>query len=395
MGTGSLLYKASVYAIDHGMKLKIAILGTRGIPNHYGGFEHISEYVSAGLVQRGHSVTVYNSHNHPYTQNSWNGVQIRHCYDPEYLIGTAGQFVYDLNCILDARKQNFDVIMLMGYTSSSVWGRLYPEKSTIITNMDGLEWKRSKYSKTVQTFLRHAEKLAVKHSQFYISDSMVIKSYLQDKYNIDSKYIPYGADVYSEIEREQFNRSEIAKEDYFLLMARMEPENNIETILEGFNNSNSHKSFKVLGDTGNRFGKYITHKFKNDHRIQFKGSIFDASKVRSLQNNSYLYFHGHSVGGTNPSLLEAMASEALIAAHNNPFNKSVLHSDAFYFSDSNEVRAIVETVQRKENEKAMVTNNLHKIKYQFNWENIIDQYEGFMMECYYNNNYERVIPCQG
>ena len=376
------------------MKLKIAILGTRGIPNYYGGFEHISEYVSAGLVKRGHAVTVYNSHNHPYIADSWNGVQIQHCYDPEYLIGTAGQFIYDLNCLMDARRRKFDVIMLMGYTSSSVWGKLYPRDSVIITNMDGLEWKRTKYSKPVQSFLKYAEKLAVKHSQFYVADSMVIKSYLQEKYDIDSRYIPYGADVYSEIEREQFSRSEIEKEDYFLLMARMEPENNIETILEGFNESNSSRKFKVLGDTGNRFGKYITHKFKNDDRIEFKGSIFDTAKVRALQNNSYLYFHGHSVGGTNPSLLEAMASEALIAAHNNPFNKSVLHSDAFYFSDANEVRGLVETVRRREPEKTMVTNNLHKIKYQFNWENIVDQYEEFMMECFYNTRYERVIPQQ-
>jgi glycosyltransferase involved in cell wall biosynthesis len=373
------------------MKLRIAILGTRGIPNHYGGFEHISEYVSAGLVKRGHSVTVYNSHNHAYQGNDWNGVEIRHCYDPEYLIGAAGQFVYDLNCLMDARKRKFDVVLIMGYTSSSVWGRLYPAKSTIITNMDGLEWKRSKYTPTVQRFLKYAEKLAVKYSTYYISDSLIIKSYLGEKYNIDSKYIPYGADLFSEEEREQVDSSEALKEDYFLLMARMEPENNIETILEGFNNSSSRKKFKVLGDTGNKFGKFIVDKFKNDDRIQFKGSIFDTGKVRALQNSSYLYFHGHSVGGTNPSLLEAMASEALIAAHNNPFNKSVLHTDAYYFSNAYDVRTLVETVQRKESEKTMVSNNLHKIKYQFNWDKIIDQYEEFILECHYNSAYERVV----
>jgi glycosyltransferase involved in cell wall biosynthesis len=283
----------------------------------------------------------------------------------------------------------------MGYTSSSVWGSLYPKDSAIITNMDGLEWKRSKYSRHVQKFLEYAEKLAVKHSQYYISDSLVIKSYLADKYAIDSKYIPYGADLFSDDEREQLSTEEALKEDYFLLMARMEPENNIETILQGFNNSNSRKQFKVLGDTGNRFGKFITHKFKNDDRIQFKGSIFNNAQVRSLQNNSYLYFHGHSVGGTNPSLLEAMASEALIAAHNNPFNKSVLHTDAFYFSNAGEVKNIVENVQRKEHEKTMMSNNLHKIKYQFNWESIIDQYEEFALQCHFNYNYERVISYQG
>jgi glycosyltransferase involved in cell wall biosynthesis len=374
------------------MKLRIGILGTRGIPNHYGGFEHISEYVSEGLVKKGHSVTVYNSHNHPYTANNWNSVDIVHCYDPEYLIGTAGQFAYDFNCLTDARKRNFDVVLLMGYTSSSVWGRLYPKDSAIITNMDGLEWKRSKYAKPVQRFLKYAEKLAVKHSQFYIADSRVIKGYLKEKYHIDSRYIPYGADLFSEQEREQFDKSEAQKEDYFLLMARMEPENNIESILEGFNNSTSRKNFKVLGDTGNRFGKYITHKFKNDERIQFKGSIFDNTTVRSLQNNSYLYFHGHSVGGTNPSLLEAMASEALIAAHDNPFNKSVLSSDAFYFNNAAEVRNLVENVQRHDTEKTMVKNNLHKIQYQFNWEKIIDEYEEFIMECHYARQIEKIIP---
>jgi glycosyltransferase involved in cell wall biosynthesis len=375
--------------------LRIAILGTRGIPNHYGGFEHISEYVSEGLVKRGHSVTVYNSHNHPYTADTWNGVNIKHCYDPEYLIGTAGQFVYDLNCLMDARKQKFDVILLMGYTSCSVWGKLYPKSSAIITNMDGLEWKRSKYSKPVQQFLKYAEKLAVKYSQFYISDSRIIKEYLESKYDINSEYIPYGADVYTEEEREQLTTKNALKEDYFLLMARMEPENNVETILEGFNNSNSRRQFKVLGDTGNRFGKFIRHRFKNDERIQFKGAIFDNAKVRSLQNNSYLYFHGHSVGGTNPSLLEAMASEALIAAHNNPFNKSVLSTDAYYFSDALDVRVIVETVQRNANEKLMVQNNLHKIAFQFNWNKIVDEYESFILECYENKNYERIISDQG
>lgn len=142
----------------------------------------------------------------------------------------------------------------------------------------------------------------------------------------------------------------------------------------------------VLGDTSNRFGKFITHKFKNDDRIQFKGSNFDNSVVRALQNNSYLYFHGHSVGGTNPSLLEAMASEALIAAHNNPFNKSVLNSDAFYFDNAAEVRHLVENVQRHDNERAMVKNNLHKIQYQFNWDVVINDYEDFIIECYRKQN---------
>jgi glycosyltransferase involved in cell wall biosynthesis len=259
----------------------------------------------------------------------------------------------------------------------------------MINNMDGLEWKRAKYSMPVQRFLRYAEKLAVKYSKYFISDSLVIRSYLKDKYNVDSRYIPYGADLFSDVERKSATNA-VPDKDYFLLMARMEPENNIEVILDGFNNSTSDKKFKVLGSTDSRFGKFITHKFRNDERIQFDGANFDNSVVRALQNNSYLYFHGHSVGGTNPSLLEAMASEALIAAHNNPFNKSVLNSDAFYFDDSSDVRRLVETVRREDNERMMIQNNLHKIQFLFNWEKVINEYENFILECY-NNQRNEVI----
>src|ERR1700712_3746082 len=150
------------------MTLNIAILGTRGIPNNYGGFEQIAGYLSQGLTEKGHSVTVYNSHNHPYTKSTWNGTNIVHCYDPECIIGTAGQFIYDLNCILDARKKNFDIILMLGYTSSSIWKSLYPRNAIVITNMDGLEWQRTKYSKPVRQFLKYAEKLAVNSSRFHV-----------------------------------------------------------------------------------------------------------------------------------------------------------------------------------------------------------------------------------
>jgi len=127
--------------------MKIGILGSRGIPNHYGGFEQFAGHLSTGLVKQGAEVWVYCSHDHPYTGESWNGVHLIHCYDPERSIGALGQFVYDFNCIRDSRKRDFDIILQLGYTSSSVWHRLLPEKPVVITNMDGLEWKRSKYSR--------------------------------------------------------------------------------------------------------------------------------------------------------------------------------------------------------------------------------------------------------
>src|SRR5690606_39008995 len=134
------------------------IVGTRGIPNFHGGFEQFAEFFSIYMVNQGHEVFVYNSHTHPFQESVFNGVNIIHKKDPENRIGTAGQFLYDLNCILDARKKNYDIILQLGYTSSSVWGRILPKEAIIVTNMDGLEWKRSKYNKYVRKFLKTAEK---------------------------------------------------------------------------------------------------------------------------------------------------------------------------------------------------------------------------------------------
>lgn len=373
------------------MGLKIGILGTRGIPNQYGGFEQVAEYLSAGLIERGHEVMVYNSNKHPYQKKSWNGVPLIHCFDPEYFMGTAGQFIYDLNCILDARKRNFDIILMLGYTSSSIWKSLYPSRSIIISNMDGLEWKRAKYSKAVRGFLKYAEKLAVSSSHYHIADSEIIKEYLDEKYKINSKYIAYGADLHYGINEELLYEYGLSKKQYFLLMARMEPENNVEMILDGFRLSNSTKKFLVIGNTSNGFGKYLLNKFHGDSRIIFLGALFDQQKIKSIVKFSAVYFHGHSVGGTNPSLLEAMAAEAFIVAHGNPFNKSILKENALYFSDAKEVSALIEGHESLIDPK-FIENNLSAIKHGFTWDKIIHQYDLFFRECYAASAQRNYMP---
>lgn len=364
------------------MKLKIAIIGTRGIPNKYGGYEQAATFLSAGLVKKGHAVTVYSSHNHPYSGKSWNGVEIVHCYDPEYITGTTGQFIYDLNCIRHARSKNYDIILMMGYTSSSIWGRSYPKKSIIISNMDGLEWKRSKYSRPVRRYLQYAEKLAVKYCNFFIADSPAIQTYLQEKYAISSSYIPYGADIYTGESTDVLNEYNIKPDNYYLLIARMEPENNIETILDGFVQSKSDKKFIAVGNINNSFGRKMQKRFSTMDNIIFTGSLFDQQKLQSLRAFCSLYFHGHSVGGTNPSLLEAMASKSLIAAHDNPFNKVVLGEDAYYFSSAADVKNIIHTFSENKLNEQMIRHNLEKINQHYNWETVINQYDELILHCY-------------
>jgi len=372
--------------------MKIAITGTRGVPNHYGGFEQFAEHLSEYLVKDGHEVTVYNSHTHPYQSKEWKGVKIRHCHDPENRFGTIGQFFYDLNCIRDCRRRDYDIILQLGYTSNSIWGFLLPRGPVIITNMDGMEWKRSKYSKSVQKFLRWAEKLAVKTSDFLISDSIGIQDYLLQKYRVRSQYIPYGASLFEDPEIDVLAQYGVEKYEYDMLIARLEPENNIETILEGVTAATGcTRSFLVIGNHHTAYGAYLKEKFGADERIIFTGAIFEKEKLHSLKSFSWLYFHGHSTGGTNPSLLEAMASRALILAHENAFNRNVLGGDAYYFSSAGDVAGFIEAFNRGESEVAMTQRNYEKVVGKFTWPAIVTQYERFILQSLFLFRNERNI----
>ena len=358
--------------------MRIAILGTRGIPNNYGGFEQLAEYLSVGMAERGHEVFVYNSSLHPYRESTFKGVNLVRCFDAEDKLGTAGQFIYDLNCILDSRTGNFDVILQLGYTSSSVWHFLLPKKPRIITNMDGLEWLRSKYSKSVRGFLTLAEKWAVRSSDVLIADSAAIKKYLDDKYKYPSTFIAYGASVFNDADEQVIRKYDVEKGKYCLLIARFEPENNIETIIKGYLKSKKPQPLLLIGSTANTYGKYLAGKY-NDPLIRFLGPVYQPNELDNLRYFSNLYFHGHSVGGTNPSLLEAMACSARICAHNNPFNEAILGSDAFYFNDDLSLAAIIRN-KDAEQHPLWIANNLDKIDKYYNWPHIIDEYEQVMIK---------------
>ncbi|MGJ8548453.1 DUF1972 domain-containing protein [Winogradskyella wichelsiae] len=360
--------------------MKIAILGTRGIPNYHGGFEQFAESLSEYLIDKNHEVTVYNSHMHPFKEHTWKGVNIIHQYDPEYKIGTAGQFIYDLNCIRHSRKQNFDIILQLGYTSSSIWNKFFDKRVTIVTNMDGLEWKRSKYNKSTQQFLKYAEKLAIKYSNFIVADSIGIKSYLDDKYNIESEYIAYGAKLFEIPEEDKISKYNVRSGEYNMLIARLEPENNVEVILDGVSQSKTITDFLVVGKHETKFGNYLKDKYKNHSSIKFLGGIYNQNDLDNLRYFSNLYFHGHSVGGTNPSLLEAMGSKAFIIAHNNIFNKSILKENAFYFKSDTDIIELLRLDKKNFMEK--VDCNFLEISNHFSSNYINSKYENYLEKCF-------------
>lgn len=363
--------------------MRIGILGTRGIPNYHGGFEQFAEFFATFLARKGHEVFVYSSHTHPYQDATFNGAQIIHCKDPEERIGTVGQFLYDLNCILDARKRDFDILLQLGYTSNSVWHFLLPSKAVVITNMDGLEWKRSKYNKWVRKFLKFAESWAVKSSDYLVADSLGIQNYLKATYRKSSTYIAYGAELFTQPDSSILNDYSVTPNEYNLLIARMEPENNIETILDGVLNAQDKTPFLVIGKHDvNAFGAYLKDKYKDQNHIKFVGGVYNLNHLNNLRYYSRLYFHGHSVGGTNPSLLEAMASNALIVAHRNEFNGSILKDDALYFSKSAEVTNVIDEIKDKGTYSLFLKRNKNKIEELFTWELINQSYLNLFMEAY-------------
>lgn len=332
--------------------MKIAFVSTRGIPNNYGGFEQFAEYISVGLAQRGHDITVYSPKFHPYQHDNYKGVKIKHIYSPETWMGSSvGSFFYDFASLHDAlKKENFDIIYEAGYTSiipAYIWFDVKKRKRPIFTtNMDGLENKRSKFNPIVRRFLDWEEKMAVKYSHYLVADNMGIHDYYKAKYGKESKFLAYGANIHDDFNAEYLKEFGLKPEEYYILIARIEPENNIIMSIEGYLHSkeNGRRPLIIVGKTNTPHGKELVKKYENEKNVRFVGGIYDFKKLDSVRHFSRAYFHGHSVGGTNPSLLEAMAAGCFIFAHDNIFNRAVLKDNAWYYPSTSKVSEFLDNI---------------------------------------------------
>lgn len=367
--------------------MRIAFVSTRGIPNNYGGFEQFAEYISVGLVQRGHEVIVYSPHYHPYQEKEYKGVKIKHIYSPEkWMGGSVGSFFYDYACLKDALfKEDLDIIYEAGYTSiipAYIRFNVKAIKRPIfITNMDGLEYKRTKFNKWVQKFVFWEERMAVKHSHYLIADNIGIKDYYKEKYGRDSKFLAYGANIYDNYDEDYLKEYGLECEKYLLIIARMEPENNLYMAIEGYIASKVYGKMPlvIVGNTNTPYGKTLVKTYEKHKHVKFVGGIYNFDKLNSVRYFSHAYFHGHSVGGTNPSLLEAMASECFILSHNNIFNKTVLGNNALFYNDKKDVTDLLNRLEllTYEHKHQYTTNNLKVIKSQYSWKNVIDEHEKY------------------
>ena len=367
--------------------MKIAFISTRGIPNNYGGFEQFAEYISVGLVERGHEVTVYSPHYHPYQEHEYKGVRIKHIYSPEqWMGGSVGSFFYDYSCLKDAlKKEDFDIIYEAGYTSVIPAYIRFDVKNIrkpiFTTNMDGLEYKRTKFNPLVRKFVFWEEKMAVKHSHYLIADNMGIHDYYKEKYGKESKFLAYGADIHDDWDEALLQEYGLEKYNYYMIVARLEPENNLVMAIEGYLQSreNGRRPLIIVGKTNTPHGKELVKKYGQEKSIRFMGGIYDFNKLDSVRHFSYAYFHGHSVGGTNPSLLEAMASGCFMLSNDNVFNRAVLKENALYYSNSDDVCGLLNRIEDEVSVKKemLIKRNWNEIKTVYSWEKLIDEHEKY------------------
>ena len=247
--------------------------------------------------------------------------------------------------------------------------------------MDGLEYKRTKFNKGVQKFIFWEERMTVKHSHYLIADNMGIHDYYKEKYGKESKFLAYGANIHDNYNTEYLKEFNLIPNEYYLLIARLEPENNIAMAIDGYlaSKENGKRPLIIVGKTNTPHGKELVTKYGNEKSIKFVGGIYDFDKINSIRHFSFAYFHGHSVGGTNPSLLEAMSSDCFILANDNIFNKAVLGENAIYYQCNNNVTTLLNQIDElaELHKNTFIKNNLDIIRKDYSWEKLIDEHEKY------------------
>lgn len=323
--------------------MRIAILGTRGIPARYGGFETFAEQLSIRLVARGYDVTVFceSSTEAPPVHQ---GVHLRHI--STFPLGPASTLLYDLSSLWNARK-DFDVVYMLGYGSAlfcwipKLWG------TKLWINMDGLEWKRTKWNGFARRYLHLMERLATHVADRLIADARAIRDDLRERYalQIPCDVIPYGCEAIDHIPAtEALIKRHIFPKKYYIAVCRFEPENHIREIIEGFIASGTECDLVLVGDHQSSSPYVLKLKQKQHRKIKFIGSVYEVDELQALRYHCRAYIHGHSVGGTNPSLLEAMGCSNLVVAHNNIFNREVLQDSGLYFLTPSDICKAIRSI---------------------------------------------------
>lgn len=379
-------------------KIHVFIVGSKGIPAQYGGFETFVEKLTAGKQSPDirYHVSCMNNHERHF---EYNGAD---CFNVRVPIPGAPGRIFHVGLVLRQIekwvKQNRGEKCIVYILGCRIGPLLIPHSKIlhklgvkIFCNPDGLEWKRTKWNAIAKKFLRYCEKCLVENSDLVVCDSVNIEKYIKETYKEKVKsttYIAYGADVEkskctnTELQ-EWYQKFNVRKNDYYLIVGRFVPENNYEVIISEFMKSTTKRDLVIITNVErNKFYSTLAWKteFEADERIKFVGTVYNQELLKKIREEAFAYIHGHEVGGTNPSLLEALASTKINLLLDVRFNIEVARTTALYWGkQSNSLCDLIDKVEfDTEGVIQLIDNPCARIQEFFSWSKICLWYE----ECF-------------
>lgn len=392
------------YDNQHHSKPRIAIIGSRGVPARYGGFETFAQGLSTRLVKEDHEVIVSCEYQNPENRpEEFQGVKLN--YFPlkppqNYLLRKFYENLSDIYFLFQLSRQS-DLIYFLGIEVGMFLflPLLLNRNLTLLVNIDGVMWERDKFNWLEKKLLKINHDLATVFAHGLVADSREMINYIHPRYQDKAVYISYGVDLPEKVPWSEKSLDKLKypgdlslkKGEYFLIVARLEPENNIHTMIDAYLQAEVDEPLVVVGDfTSEEYKEELQDLIgPDDSSLIFLGSVYDQELLNMLRQNCKAYVHGHSVGGTNPSLLEAAASENIILAHDNPFNKEVCQKFALYFQDSLQLKGHLEKISQKEESFMDLSQGVcASMESNYSWDKIALDYDNlFIKELRERNNY--------
>ncbi len=359
--------------------MKLAIIGSRGIPCQYGGFERFAERLSAGLVRLGHEVIVYglydgNSPSHGY----FKGVEYINLRTPSNI--ALQKPVLSLKSVFHSLIKRPDVVLFLGVSAApfSIINRLWGSKTII--NPDGLEWMRKKWGRLARSYLLFSEWLSTKTCHVVVADSMTLVDIYRKRYSIEAVYIPYGADIMYDVPFDALNRFGLEPENYILQSCRFEPENNVDLVIDAYLRAKVEIPLVIMGDapSGSRYKEKLKSMARG--KVHFPGFVF-GPEYHQIVAHAGLYIHAHEVGGTNPSLLEAMAVGQAPLYLDVPFNREVAGDVGFPFrKDPEGLSSLIKSlVDRRDEVRSRAEMARSIISRRYSWDSVIRAYNDLIV----------------
>lgn len=364
--------------------LRVAMVGTRGVPAHYGGFETAVEEVGTRLAARGHAVTVYcrSSQSSSPRPAEYRGMALIHLpaarrRSLETLSHTALSVAH---LVLNG---SYDAVLMFNAANSLFLPWLWLRRGGSATHVDGLEWRRGKWGRIGRAYYRGAESLGVRWSDALIADAQGIAAYYESEFGAKTEKIAYGAPILGDVGSARLEEVSCVPRNYHLVVARFEPENHVDLAIEGYLRSGSSLPLVVVGSNP-YWGPHSEriHRLADGHEnVRLVGGVWDQELLDQLYANSLTYIHGHSVGGTNPSLLRAMGAAAAVVAYDVNFNREVLGADGVFFTNPSTLAAGILAAEDDVAGSVKRGQRLaDRAKDTYNWDKVTDQYERLCVE---------------